>query len=306
LRHFPALAGLLVLLGAAGALAAPAELHADHPLNGSLWDSRSGRQVAEEAFLAEAATARWVLLGEKHDNAVHHALQARVVGALGRAGRRPAVVWEMAEPEQAEALQEATLETVDSLGAALDWEARGWPAWSEYQPIAEQALTYGLPMRPGKPSTALVRSASRGEPLPAEVAGRLEWSRPYPEGTEAALLEELADSHCGALPEAALEAMLRVQRLWDAWIAGSMLGAEAEGAILIAGSGHVRKDRAVPWHLRGAGGESLTLALVEVVAGREAPADYPAFDPQRFDFVWFTPRVDEKDPCEAFRDKPAK
>ncbi len=303
MRNLSALAGLFCLLGTAGAVAAPAELHSDHPLNGSLWDNRSGRQVDEATFLAEAATARWVLLGEKHDNAAHHALQARVVGALGRAGRRIAVVWEMAEPEQAEALQEATLETVDDLGAALDWEARGWPAWSEYQPIAEQALRYGLPMRPGKPSRTLVRSVSRGEPLPAEFAGRLGWSRPYPEATEAALLAELADSHCGTLPEAALGAMLRVQRLWDAWMSSSMLDG-GEGAILIAGAGHVREDRAVPWHLRGAGGgESLTLALVEVVAGREAPADYPAYDPERFDFVWFTPRVDEKDPCEAFGEK---
>ena len=307
MRHFPALAGLFCLLGAAGALAAPAELHADHPLNGSLWDTRSGRQVDEEIFLAEAATARWVLLGEKHDNAVHHALQARVVGALGRAGRRLAVVWEMAEPEQAPALRAARIETVDGLGAALDWEARGWPAWSEYQPIAEQALTYGLPMRPGKPSTALVRSVSRGEPLPEGLAERLAWQQPYPANSEAALLEELADSHCGAVPEAALGAMFRVQRLWDAWMADSLLGADGEGAILIAGSGHVRKDRAVPWQLRArGGGESLTLALVEVAAGRDAARDYAAFDPRQFDFVWFTPRVDEKDPCEAWRERPTQ
>jgi uncharacterized iron-regulated protein len=99
--------------------------------------------------------------------------------------------------------------------------------------------------------------------------------------------------------------MFRVQRLWDAWMADSLLGADGEGAILIAGSGHAREDRAVPWQLRArGGGESLTLALVEVVAGRDAARDYAAFDPRQFDFVWFTPRVDEKDPCEAWRERP--
>src|SRR3546814_14510894 len=77
--------------------------------------------------------------------------------------------------------------------------------------------------------------------------------------------------------------MLKVQRLWDAWMADSMLAAAAdgaEGAVLIAGSGHVREDRAVPWHLGGrGGGDALTLALVEVAAGSLAARDYAAFDP---------------------------
>jgi uncharacterized iron-regulated protein len=305
-RLLPALAGLLMLLAAVpAALAAPAELHAGHPLSGTLWDTRSGRQVDEATFLAEAVAARWVLLGEKHDNAVHHRLQARVVDAVGAAGRRPAVVWEMAEPEHAEALQEATLEHVEALGAALDWEARGWPAWSEYQPIAEAALRHGLAMLPGKPSSDLVRRVSSGEPLPDDLAARLDWQRPYPDALRAVLLRELRQSHCGRMPEAALSGMLRVQRLWDAWMADSLLGADGtggtEGAVLIAGSGHVQEDRAVPRHLRlRGGGESLTLALVEVTKGHEAPADYAAFDPAFFDYLWFTPRVDEKDPCAAF------
>ena len=53
----------------------------------------------------------------------------------------------------------------------------------------------------------------------------------------------------------------------------------------------------MPWHLPG---DSLTLALVEVAADREKATDYPSFDPDLFDFVWFTPRVDDKDPCAAF------
>lgn len=292
------------MLGTADAPAAPAELYADHPLSGTLWDTRSGRQSDEAQLLAEAAAARWVLLGEKHDNAAHHRLQARVVEALGAAGRPLAVVWEMAEPAQAKALADAGPDDADALGAALDWEARGWPAWAEYRPIAEAALRHGLPMRPGKPSRELVRGLSRGEPLAAGLAERLAWQRPYPDGVEAALREELQESHCGTLPESALGGMLKVQRLWDAWMADSMLAAGTHGAVLIAGTGHVREDRAVPWQLRArGGGETFTLALVEVVAGRDRTQDYASFDPALFDFVWFTPRVDEKDPCEGLRSR---
>lgn len=310
MRQLPALAGLL-LLGATGAAAAPAELYADHPLSGTLWDTRSARQAGEEEMLAQALAARWVLLGEKHDNAVHHRLQARVVEALGRAGRKAAVVWEMVEPEQAEALEHAGPDAADALGAALQWEARGWPDWAEYRPIAEAALRHGLTMRAGKPSRGLVRRLSSGEPLPADLAERLAWDERYPAGVEAELLAGLKDSHCGALPERAFAGMLRVQRLWDAWMADSMLAAaradKASGAILIAGSGHVREDRAVPWQLRARGaGDSFTLALVEVAAGRDLATDYPAFDPALFDFVWFTPRVDDEDPCGELRGRAAE
>ncbi len=309
MRILFALAGLACCLGAANATAAPANLRTNHPLNGTLWDTRSGEPVTEATLFAEAAVADWVLLGEKHDNAEHHRLQARVVGALGRAGRRVAVVWEMAQPAQAEVLRAARLETVDDLGRALDWEERGWPDWADYQPIAEQALTYDFPMLPGKPPHDLVRSLGKGGDLPEAMAAKLRWSRVYSPEVAAELKEELEVSHCGALPSAAVNAMAEVQRFWDAWIAASlrdakaMSGSAADGAVLIAGSGHVRRDRAVPWHLEG---QSLTLAFVEVVEGRETATDYPSFDPQLFDYVWFTPRVDENDPCEAFAKKPAQ
>jgi len=292
---------LLILLPNA-ADAAPARLLADHPLAGTLWDTRSAQEVEGRRLLAEAAGVRWVLLGEKHDNAEHHRLQAWVVDGLGRLGGRRAVVWEMAEPEHAGPLAAANLDNVDGLGAAIDWEARGWPAWRDYQPVAEAALIHRMPLLPGKPPRALVRRTGEGGELPPELAERLDWARPFPAAAQEELLGELEASHCGALPQAALGPMARVQRLWDAWMADAMRSAaaaplSAEQVILIAGSGHVREDRAVPWRLPG---ESLTLALVEVVAGQERPSAYAAFDAERFDYVWFTPRVDDKDPCAAF------
>lgn len=299
IRHYLAVLGLVL---SADAVAGPAALLPDHPLASSLWDTRSGQRVDEQALLSAATSADWVLIGEKHDNAAHHRLQARIVGALAHRGRRWAVVWEMAEPEHAETLAAARSETVGELGAALDWKARGWPAWAEYQPIAEAALAAELPMLPGRPARAQVRALAEGAALPPDIAARLDWPKPYSAEMEAALRDELTASHCGKLPAEAFGPMVEVQRFWDAWMADAMRRAmqppvDAEGAILIAGAGHVREDRAVPWHLPG---DSVTVALVEVAAGRDRAVDYPAFDPRRFDFVWFTPRVDERDPCADF------
>jgi uncharacterized iron-regulated protein len=308
LKLTPTAAAILCTLSvfAQAADAAPATLLADHPLTGTLWETRSGKVIDEDQLMAEAASARWVLIGEKHDNAEHHRLQARVVGALGESGRRFAVVWEMAEPEQQGALGRARLENVAGLGQELDWEARGWPAWSEYQPIAEQALAHTMPMFAGKPSRSILKGFSRGEALPPELAAAIEGTPTYTPDVAAEVRAEMAANHCGALPETALGPMVQVQWLWDATMAAGLRAARRSapdigGAILIAGSGHVREDRAVPWHLPG---DSLSIALVEVARGQEEASDYGAFDPRLYDFVWFTARVDEKDPCEAFGKAP--
>ena len=53
----------------------------------------------------------------------------------------------------------------------------------------------------------------------------------------------------------------------------------------------------MPWLLEA---PSLSIAFIEVARGLETPEDYSAFDPALFDYVWFTARVDEEDPCAAF------
>ncbi len=51
-------------------------------------------------------------------------------------------------------------------------------------------------------------------------------------------------------------------------------------------------------------GDVARLGFVVVDAGSTAPAAYPRLragdGSGRFDFIWFTPRVDDADPCEKF------
>jgi uncharacterized iron-regulated protein len=84
-----------------------------------------------------------------------------------------------------------------------------------------------------------------------------------------------------------------VQRARDAHMAAAMREAPGDGAVLIAGVGHVRHDVGVPRMLPD--GETVSVAFIEVRADMTAP---PALD---VDYVWLTPRVDDRDPCERFR-----
>lgn len=298
LRALGACAAALLLL-VSPAKGEPGHVHLqDHPLVGSLWDTKSGQAANETDLVAAAMKADWILLGEGHHNPEHHLLQARIVSAIAEQGRRPALVWEMAEPEHGDALANARLDAVERLGDALDWEERGWFTWAIYQPIAEAALANDLKMYPGNPSRAMTRAVGRGEALPPEAQERLDWALDYDNDQKAALTDLLFVSHCRAVPKEALGAMADVQRLRDASMAASLREADAgEGAILIAGNEHVRKDRGVPWRL---GGSAFSLGILEVEEGLIRPQDYPRFDPRIYDFVWFTALVEQEDHCAKF------
>src|SRR5687767_16011942 len=72
----PRLMALVLVVLAASAHAAeppPAGLGHDHPLTGRIWDVAGARFIITEALVARLAPARFVLLGERHDNADHHA-----------------------------------------------------------------------------------------------------------------------------------------------------------------------------------------------------------------------------------------
>ena len=66
----------------------------------------------------------------------------------------------------------------------------------------------------------------------------------------ASLAQELRDAHCGEVSEPVVEGMFRVQRARDAMMADRLATvAGRAGGVLIAGNGHVRNDRGVPWYL---------------------------------------------------------
>ncbi len=319
----PLAAGLLLLLAASPAAGQP-EPPADwvsaygrqHPLAGRLWSPAEQAFVSAETLAARAAAADYVLVGEKHDNADHHRLQAWAIEALAARGRRPAVALEMLGPEQRPALRahlRAHPRDAAGLGPAVKWEERGWPDWSIYRPLAEAVLAAGLPIVPAQPARKHLEAVSGGglEALPADLRARLHLDAPLPAALRADLRRQLAESHCHMLPDKALGPMAKVQRLRDAGMADSLIAAaegEADGAVLITGAGHARLDRAVPWYLRARRPEAsiLSVALFEVWPDMRAPADYlppaPTAEPS-FDVLWFTPRLDNEDPCETFAEQ---
>jgi len=311
---------VLVLVAAAAqandALPVPpweAPVLATHRLVGRLWQPGADGDTTPRQMLAALAGARFVLLGEKHDNPDHHRLQAWVIRALTRRGRRPAVVFEMLNRAQAPAIARhlaANPRDAAGLGAAVGWERSGWPDWSLYRPVAQAALDAGQAIVAGGIARDTVRAIHRDgvAAMPMDRLGGLDLGRPLAPAAETALRDQLFESHCGYVAAAALDPMIDVQRARDAVMAATMAAGTA-GAVLVAGAGHVRNDYGVPRYLAALGVPEdaiVSLAFIEVEAGLTEPGAYPrlrvAEGSGAFDFVWFTPRVDDMDPCEKFAD----
>jgi uncharacterized iron-regulated protein len=286
-----------------------APLEREHPLTGRIWSVRDRSFVDADTLAQRLPRARYVLLGEKHDNPDHHAIQAALVRAMLAAGRRPAVAFEQLTADQAPALARqlsAAPRDAAGLAEAVNWKRSGWPDFALYQPIVQAALDAGVPIVAGNLGNATVRSVARGEPdaLPRELRTRYGLDRPLPADAQARLTAEIREAHCGHLPERRVDSMVLAQRARDATLADSLVRADADGGVLIAGVGHVRADWGVPVYLaaRATNAPIVVVAPLEVRAGLTKPEEYATqFDGSLpFDFVWFTPRMDYRDPCVNF------
>jgi uncharacterized iron-regulated protein len=258
-----------------------------HPLVGKIWEPRAARFVAPEAVYAALAAADYAILGEKHDNPDHHALQARCLEAVVARGRRPSVAFEMIDSDQQPALDAFLAHGggAAGLGAAVEWDKRGWPSYRTYAPIVEVALAHRLAITAANMPLSEVRAIVKGG-LDPETARRLHLDAPLPQERAAELREEMRAAHCGQLPESMLEPMALAQRARDATMAERMR-AQPPPVVLVAGDGHARTDRGVPAYLPRA----LSIAFLEVEAGVFEPKPAP------YDYVWYTPRATDEDPC---------
>jgi uncharacterized iron-regulated protein len=284
-----------------------ADDYASPELIGKIWSTKARAFVPPSELLTAVANARLIMLGENHDNAAHHRLQAWIIQNANLAGQL-SVVMEQIDVSKSQVLENFLNQSDPNpiaLGEALDWANSGWPDWELYLPIATAAINKQAKILPALPTRAETRRVGMEgfKALDPDRLAGLRLDRSLPATESQALREEIVEAHCDLLPTAMLPAMQAVQRFRDAYMAEVMLQAGAEGsAILISGNGHVNKARGVPWYLNEAGADSvLVIALIETRPGTEKVPQMVAND-NVADFVWFTTHVDRGDPCAPLRE----
>jgi len=278
----------------------------DDPRVGRIWDTARKEYVERDELLSRARTFDFVLLGEKHDNPDHHHLQGVVIQSLAREGVPATLAVEMLSDDDRPKLAAwyaSYPEDVEALGDMLDWSHSGWPPWSIYRPVFMAAISRSLRIEPAnlsrEPLAELRKSGLAG--IPPEERRRLAIDPPLPHDQAESLGDDIRAGHCGMANDEMVAAMIDLQRARDATLADALVRSGVP-TVLIAGAGHVRKDRGVPLYLARRVPERHVLAVAFVEVG-EHGAESQAELEGAFDYLWWTPRVDDLDPCERFKEQ---
>lgn len=278
----------------------------DHPLAGAVVNA-NGKPASEAAVVAAARRADVVILGETHDNPLHHEIQSRVLKAMIADGKRMAVVFEQVNRNRQSDIDRALqprqkIDRVEAIGATF---APGWD-WPEYKPLVAQAVEAGLPVVAGNLDREALRPLVKDgwDSIAEGIRNHLAIDAAWNEEREAYLTKVIEESHCNAIDESLRDGLVRAQRLRDATLADAILsarGPERRQVVLIAGRGHARSDAGVPRYLeaRDPKLKILSLGITEVEAGEVQVARYLAdrADGKPHDYLWLTPRFDRPDPC---------
>jgi uncharacterized iron-regulated protein len=263
-----------------------------------------------------------VLLGEVHDNPEHHTVRAEILQPIIDVGGISPFAPPIAAFEHIRTTQQAQLDAfyaklanrrvanASDLLQELRWETSGWPAAEIYLPLFDAAVRASMLIVAAAPDRERMRALVRDDRAGASdkeltlLRSSERMSRPLRE----ALVAELESSHCGAIAPSVFAGMSLAQRYTDAHMAARTLEEMGEhgGAFLLAGNGHVRTDRGVPYALNQLAPtrETISVMLLEVEEGNTDPVSYLPRDPYgnpAADYVLFTPHHERPDPCEKMR-----
>ncbi len=303
-----ALLSCLIANFAAAQLVVPSqwesELHSDHELIGKIWDSGNNSFISAEELAQISQSASYLILGEKHDNPDHHALQLAFVNLLLDNDKLGQLTFEMMESDSQDLLdqiQEEELGSIEELKEYLDWDEEGWD-WSFYGPLLQAAYSADIPLAAGNITNARMGEVYGLESSPDEFDV-------LDELTFAQLNLDIDESHCGLLPESQFPAMVRVQQARDYSMASS-LAEPSNGSVvaLITGNYHARKDLGVPNYLVAQHNnlsmdDIVSIGFMEVSPEELNPTAYlqQYGEVAAFDFIWFTPVISEEDYCASLR-----
>jgi uncharacterized iron-regulated protein len=239
------------------------------------------------------------VLGEVHDNPLHHQLRGELLRQLPAASKTVVaehLSWRLRFKEGGELLTNLQ---------AAGFDDKGW-GWPLHQPLFEAVTAMQMPLLGGNLPGESIKEVfkTRGQSLPEAVRTLLA-KAPFDEQQRKAMNEEIDQGHCGAMPASMFEGMVAVQRGRDAAMAEVALAHLP--SIVLAGNGHAWKHLGVPFVVNKAVPQlrSVSVLFMEWDDSRpnsEKQAFLAELAPQA-DYVWLTPSHPRKDPCESLRKK---
>jgi len=281
-------------------------IYTDHPLAGKIWDMHSHSFIDEATLIARINMSNVLLLGEVHDNVLHHELQQKLLQARIDSGAKPALMMEQLDAASQPIIDQAmagiqrdeVLNNVTALVKFSDWQF--------YSPLLAIAVNNRLPIIAANvPNQYLQPVISKGYgAYDADELERLEVETVWSESRQKYLASNMGGAHCGQLRDELRLGLTRSQRLRDALMTDSAISSISRGVVGIVGSSHARRDIGLPLYFaaRDPLARVFSIGFVEVAENAD-PKAYnadSATGDAPFDVMWFTPRMDREDPCANF------
>lgn len=234
---------------------------------------RNGRAATVENIVNAARPFHFVYLGESHDHAEHHKMQAAIIEGLAKAGRNVIVGFEMFTRPVQDNLNGWTLGwwSEDEFIEKSDWKKQWGFDFALYRPIFEAVRSNKLPMVALNVPRDYVRTVSRQglDALSAEQKAAL----PLPFRTNPdhkKVFDALTGGHSMG-PGVNMDNMYNAQVVWDEGMADSALKYLARKPmspstvmVVVAGSGHVMYGQGINWRVKQRTGmDGITVTMLE-------------------------------------------
>jgi uncharacterized iron-regulated protein len=275
-----------------------------HELVGKIWDLNQQAFIDKEALLERVSSTEYLLLGERHDNPVHHKHQTWFIQQLKSRQTKASVAFEMIDNYQANRLDEKPVSSADQMIEVLNQFEVNWQYESRYHGLFTEVIAAGYRIDAANlNSERLMHLIMQGEDKLPDAYKRMLGEVQMSKVQLGKMQEEIKTSHCQMLDDSMTNNMVLGQRLRDAIMAHSLLRSQSPFKVLIAGGGHVRNDRGVPSYL-GDNSKVLSIGFIEVESGGgevNSYAHYWGTSTLPFDIIWFTPQVIREDMCEKIR-----
>ena len=282
----------------------------NHELIGKIWSTRDKIFIDKQQLLNSVYQSDYVLLGETHDNLKHHEDHGWMISKIADKSQQAAIAFEMLSQDQANVVNNVEFQSTDELLETLEQAKTGWEYKKYYRPVFDSAFKAKLPMHATEINRkTLMKIVSKGiEHAPEGVQELLENTKLSEEATSS-LKKEIEMTHCGMINDEMTSAMMLGQKVRDAAIGSALYNIKKDPvktAILVAGSGHIRKDRGAPFYLNAKDKDAriTAVAWLEIEPEVNDPLAYSkrwGTDQLPFDYVVFTAQVDRPDPCEEMR-----
>lgn len=270
-----------VVLAAPPSVAVPSGAGRSAPTeSGTIVDHRDGSTVSFDAMIDRLSTASAVYVGELHDQAHHHAFQAKVLEALYAKwrGKRVALGLEMFYRPFQPGLDAYVRGEIDEkeMLEKTDWDNRWRNYWEAYAPMIRFCREHRITVLALNAPAEVTRTANK-KGLAALSPEQKAMLPPLDLDNAAhrAHFKEALGSHGGQMAPAMFEGMYRAYLIWDSVMgatAASFLARNGPDAhvVVVAGDAHIGDRVGIPEHVRKYVGRNY-LSVVQYVVPRANP-----------------------------------